>query len=222
MARLTLEEGTLQVTRDSPLKPVSLRLDALRLVSLFLPGNLNWQHAETAADCGLIDLNEIDSADLAQLVEELATVEGEDAAGIRLFLEDYSGRYVTLTLPEIRESEVDLLQELAEHRRARRDRLAGWTRNVPGLIVTGLEGDMATFDLEGIRTGPDRFLSWEDLAGLEIREGAPEGPADYRLIPRRGHGARHVVRIPRRKAQLFLAEFAFWRSLAAQRAQHIA
>ncbi len=222
MAKLMLDENTptLIITRTLAPKKVSLRLDALRIVLLFMPGDRDWRYAQTTAHHALIDLNILAAADMAVLREELAEV--EEAAEIKLFLEDYAGHYATLTLQDIRESEIDLLQELAEHRRARRDRLAGWTRNVPTLIITGFDGDMATFDSEGIRVGPDSFLPWAELDQVTIQSGPEDGVAAYHLVPRQGLQSEYVVRMPDRKGYLFLAECTFWRTLAARQAEDAA
>lgn len=222
MARLTLDERALHIKREARPKPVSLRLQTLRLVSLFIPGSYDWNHAQEAAHYRLIDLDSLNSVEYAALVEELAAVPEEDSAEVRLFLEDYTGRHVTLTLQEIRASDIDLLEEIRDHRRERRDRLARWMRNVPDLIVTGIEGDMAIFDLDGIRTGSDRFLPWSEFGEIEAREGATEDSRVYRLRPRSGRGEGHVVRMPRRKAHLFLAECVFWRALGNESAEEVA
>lgn len=222
MAKLMLDEHTptLKVTRTTAPKNVSLRLDALRIVLLFMPGDCDWRHAQKTAHYGLIDLNALDSTELTSLREDLAEV--EEPSEVKLFLEDYAGHHTTLTLEDLRNSEVDVMHELAEHRRTRRDKLASWTRNVPALIITGFDGDMATFDPEGVRVGPDRFLPWEKLEQITVRDASDEGFAAYHLMPQSGHGAEYVVRMPERKAYLFLAECTFWRTLAEQQAEEAA
>lgn len=222
MPKLTLENGALAVTRDASPRNVAMPLDALRIASLFVPQEWDCPLAETSARQGnQIDLNFILSAEQAQLAEWLAELDSDGAAQVLFFLEDYTGRYVTITLQDIRESEIDLLQELGERRRARRDKLADWSRNVPDLIVTGLDGDMVIFGPAGIRLGPDRFLLWEDVEGLEDREAPTGDSTTYRFVPRQGCPDSFTVRIPKRKARLFAAEYAFWRSLAARHAQSV-
>lgn len=222
MAKLKLEESKLHVTEGiTSAAKVSLPLDALRVVSLSMPERYNSPFAEKAADRNYVDLEELSDEELAELTGRLST-RRMGISRFKLFLEDYSGHYASVSLKDIRDGRVNLFEELANHRKTRREKLASWTRNVPGLIVTGVDGDMATFDLQGVRSGADQFIAWEDLDRLEVRPVKKRDLSAYHFYARRGSGRKKfVVRVPSGKAELFLAEYAFWRSLAQRRAQSV-
>jgi hypothetical protein len=223
MAKLVLEEGTLHVTEGITSAPkVSLPLDALRIVALFMPGRYSSPFAERAADRNYINLDELSTEELAELTGRLSS-RRMGISRFMLFMEDYSGHYASVSLKDMRDGEVDLFAELANHRKDREEKLGHWTRNVPGLIVTGVDGEMATFDLQGIRASTEEFIPWQNLDRLEVRLLKRQDLSAYHFYARRGSGSRKfVVRIPNTKTQLFLAEYTFWRSLARQRAQKLA
>ncbi len=213
MARLTLEGRTLTICEDGqPPKTISLHLDALRLVFLLVPAGHSL--ANEGAERSVVDLDALSHDDLTSLLARLAPADGS-----RLFLEDYMGRYVSVSLQDAAESGVDLLAELATHRRTRRDKLADWSRNAPGLIITGAQGDHVTLNLDGVRAGVHGFVSWADLHHVDVTGGASERLSTYRFVPIRGRAKAFSVRMPRGKATLFAAEFAFWRELARRQAE---
>ena len=218
MATLALEGNTLHVTHGPPpARTVSLPLDALRLACLFVPRQRRPRFPQTGDPQDPVDLHELSDGQVARVREELAAAGAGQCA---LFLEDYAGRYATIPWPDVEQSGVDLLAELARRRQTHRDRRAEWTRNAPGLILTGVSGDKATFDGQGVRAGARRFLAWEDLDRAEIRPGPKENTRACHFIPRPESRRRpFAVRIPDGKADLFLAECAFWRALAREQAQ---
>lgn len=216
MAKLTLEGQTLTVTEDDqPSRKVSLPLDALRLVFLLVPAGHSL--ADSDAERSFIDLDALTQDEYSDLVARLSS---EPDAELRLFLEDYVGRYASISLQDVHESGVDLLAELGQHRSARRDKLANWSRNPPGLIITGAKGDNVTLNIDGVRAGSHGFVAWDDLARVDVRSGSADTPSTYRFVPHRGGVKAFSVRIPRGKSTLFAAEFTFWRALAQRHAEN--
>ncbi len=214
MAKLNCEEGRLTIIEEGqPAKTLSLQLDALRVVFLLVPAG--HPLAEDGAERSFVDLDAFTADELAKLVTHLSPEDGS-----RLFLEDYVGRYASISLQDAAESGVDLLAELAEHRQSRRAKLADWSRNAPGLIITGAQGDHVTLNLDGVRGSAGRFLAWKDLARVDVRGEAAAHVSKYRFVPHRGPSRAFSVSIPRGKATLFAAEFAFWRSLAERQAEN--
>lgn len=214
MAKLTLEESTLTITEDGePPKTISLQLDALRLVFLLVPAGHSL--ADDGAERSFVDLDALSCDELDSLIANLSPDDGS-----RVFLEDYVGRYASVSLKDAAESEVDLLVQLREHRRSRREKLADWSRNAPGLIITGVKGDHVTLNLDGVRAGGRGFVAWEDLDRVVVGGRARERLSTYRFVPNRGRAKAFSVRMPRGKATLFAAEFAFWRALAQRQAEN--
>jgi hypothetical protein len=188
------------------------------MVFLFMPCSHDCPFAEPTAGYNVVNLEELSGDDLSALLEQLSDLE-VDAGEAKLFLEDYAGRYALVTLQDIRESQVDLLPQLAGNRGARRDKLTDWARNAPALLFTGARGDMVAFDVRGVRIGA-RFVAWADLNSVQLHAGSSDDPSAYHLIPQRGSSSDAlVVRIPGPKAELFIAECTFWRSLAGRRAE---
>ncbi|HPL28953.1 MAG TPA: hypothetical protein PLG21_12960, partial [Anaerolineae bacterium] len=205
MAKLSLEESVLTITADSPTpKPASLRLDALRLVFLVVPAGHSL--GGSISQRTFVDLDELGSSEYACLTERIAAAPLD---GLALFLNDYMGRYATITLQDATESGLDLLAELRAQRDARRKRLAEWSRNAPGLIISGVEGDQATFNLDGVRAGARCFVAWEDVERLDMRAGSVGQPNVYRFVAKPGRGEAFSVRMPQPKADHFRAEYAF-------------
>lgn len=218
MAKLTLEEATLHIEKcPEPPATVTLSLTALRLVSLFMPPEDSLRLGGDA-DLGLVDLETVTDEGLAEFVAHVATLEAEGAP-CALFLEDYAGRYASISIQDIRDSGIALFEEIHRYRGQRRAKLASWAKSMLGLVVTGLQGDMVTFDLEGVRASSCQFLAWKDLDRIDVHSG-PAEESTYRFIPREGVPAEGFSgRIPARKARLLMAEHAFWRSLSRRQTE---
>ncbi len=218
MVNLSLEESRLLVTPDSAGAPtLSLRLDCLRIVFLFAPRTCRWPYIQKTDGRALANLEELSDEQMADLAGKAAAL-GAKASEYSLLLEDYSGRSASISLADVASSGVDLLGELSRHRAVRRDRLAEWTRSNPGLVVTGALGDRATLDPKGVRGTGSGFMPWRDLERIEMTTDAAEGLNGYRFIPRAGCASSEFsVRIPGPKAELFRAEYTFFRSLAEGR-----
>ncbi len=214
MVNLSLEENKLLVTPDSEgARTLSLRLDWLRIVFLFAPRSCRWPYVQKTDGRALANLEELSDEEMADLAAKASAL-GARAREYSLLLEDYSGHSTSLSLEDVAHSGVDLLGELSRYRSARRERLAGWTRSNPGLVVTGALGDHATLDPKGVRaTG--KFMPWRDLDRIEMTADAGDGLSGYRFIPRAGCASSELsVRMPGPKGELFTAEYTFFRSVA--------
>lgn len=217
MVKLALEENVLHIQEDTPpAKQISLRLDALRLVILFVPPRFKGPGVETTAQQSLVDLERPSDQDLPALLEQLST-RGAGLGETRLFLEDYRGQYASISLQDAQANGIDLLAELSRYRQVRREKLAGWARNSPGLIITGAQGDRITLNPVGARLGAADSVAWADLDRIEIKARSAEKLSAYHFIPRQEQGSQTFsVRMPEEKAALFTAECTFWRSLAGR------
>ncbi len=215
MVNLTLEENKLHVTPAPAEAPtVSLRLDSLRIVFLFVPETCDWRFVEATAGRNLVNLEELADEDLAELTGQASAL-GAEAGGFSLLLEDYTGRSASISLADVRASGVDLLGELSRHREVRRGKLAEWMRAGPGLIVTGALGDRVTLDPKGVQAIGGERMPWEELDRIECEPNPAEDLHGYRFIPRPDSASSEFsMRIPDRKAELFTAEYTFWRSVS--------
>lgn len=218
MAKLTLEEATLLIEQcPESSDTVSLSFTALRLMFLFLPPEHSLCIGGDAGP-GIVDLEAITDDGWAEFTAQLHALEAKGAS-CTLFLMDYAGRYASISLEDIRDSGIALLEEVHRYRGERWGKLADWSKNMPSLIVVGLGGDKVTFGLDGVRASADQFLAWEGLERLDVRKG-PAEEYTYCFITKQGVcGDGFSGRIPATKARVLLAECAFWRTLARRQAE---
>jgi len=223
MISLALEGDRLHVEHGSlPAQNLTLRLNTLRKVFLFMPSQYTWHCAETTDSHNAANLDDLSADEFADLLARLGTVEaGRD--GFRLLLEDYLGHCLVVSLAEVDASGLDLLRQLGQHRRERRQRALDWTRHGPGLIITGAKGESATLGPQGARCHhTDPYMPWADLDRVEVQPDTEAGLDAYRFVPKPGTAGREfTVRMPAEKAEPFMAEYAFWRSRALRQGDEV-
>ncbi len=219
MISFTLQDGKLLVELASdPPRTWTLRLNALRKVFLFMPRKYKWHCTETTVGHSTANLDDLSAEEHADLLGKLSGVEaGRDK--FDLLLEDYLGHCVILSLADIDASGIDLLGQLGEYRRERRQKAVEWTRHGPGLIITGALGDRATLGPQGARSHhTDPYMPWTDLDRVEVESDGKAGLDAYRFVPKPGAGHAFTVRMPAQKAEPFMAEYTFWHSRALHQA----
>jgi len=224
MVNLTLEKDKLLVTLGSePVRTWTVRLNALRKVFLFMPGQYRWHCSRTTVGHNVANLDGLSAEDLADLLARLTALE-TSRDEFKLLLEDYFGHCLVLSLAEMDASGIDLLAQLDGYRQERRQKVAEWTRHGPGLIITGALGDKATLGPEGVRCGHvDPFMAWSELDRVEVRADRQAGLDAYRFVPKPGSGCHEfTVRMPTLKAQPFMAEYTFWHSRALRQTEELA
>ncbi|MDI7277875.1 MAG: hypothetical protein QME94_17990 [Anaerolineae bacterium] len=217
MVNLTLVDTKLHVAASSEAAPTtSLRLDSLRIVVLFTPDTCDWHFVEASSGRSLANLERLSPDELSELCGKAADL-GPEAGEFSLLLQDYAGHSACIPVADICESGLDLFGELTRYRDSRRARLAEWTRCPPTLIVVGAQGDGAALGQRGVRPTGGELMPWADLERVEVEPAPAQGLDGYRFVPRAGSGrSEFSVRMPSRKAELFVAEVAFWRSLGLE------
>jgi len=215
MISLTLQDGKLLVTLGpEPTRTVALPLNTLRKVFLFMPEKYGWYCAQTTASPRCANLDDLSDDELADLLAKLAALKA-GRGKFSLLLEDYIGRCAILSLADIDESGIDLLAELGQHRRERRQKVADWTRHGPGLIMTGALGDHATLGPQGVRANTGPFMAWTELDRVEVQPDSEAELSAYRFVPKPGSASPEFsVRMGAKKAEPFMSEYTFWHSLA--------
>lgn len=221
MMSISLQDGNLQVAQGpEPQRPLSLSLNTLRKVFLFMPKKYTWHCAPTTVGHSSVNLDDLSDDDLADLLARLSRLKA-DRARFNLFLENYLGRCVVLSLAEIDGSGIDLLAELGQHRQERRQRVADWTKHGPGLVITGALGDNATLGPQGVRKNPGPLMAWKELDRVEVESDAQAEHDIYRFVPKPGSASSaFTVRMPAKKAESFMAEYTFWHSLALRQTEN--
>lgn len=224
MINLTLQDGKLHVELASdPPRTWTLRLNTLRKVFLFMPRKYRWHCTETTVDHSAANLDDLSAEEHADLLAKLATLEtGRDK--FDLLMEDYLGHCVIVSLADVDASGLDLLAQLGEHRRERRQRAADWTKHGPVLIITGALGDSATLGPQGVRIHhTDPYMPWTELDRVEVEADAKAGLDAYRFVPKPGTpGREFTVHMPSQKARPFMAEYTFWHSRALHQSDGLA
>ncbi len=224
MINLTLQDGKLLVELGSePPRTWTLRLNTLRKVFLFMPRKYRWHCAETTVDHSAANLDDLSAEEHADLLVKLSELEaGRDK--FDLLLEDYVGHCLILSLADVDASGINLLAELGEHRRERRQKALDWTRHGPGLIITGVLGDSATLGPQGVRSRhTDPYMPWTELDRVEVERDSGAGVDAYRFVPKPGGvGHEFTVRMPAQKAEPFMAEYTFWHSQALRQVDGLA
>lgn len=223
MNRISISENVLTV-KEGWSRPVSLTLDALRLVYIFYPGTFKWYVVSSKQDINGYNLDALPEDKISSVFGEFKSILDQKKTtgmgNVKLCLADYNNQSVMFTFKDLKASNVDIFEALMRYRKPRIDKLNKWLASYPVVSIKGGMGQEATINHEGFRHGK-KFVDWKDVATIQIAE-KHFGMSDMLVIPRGVSTGMYsfakfkysLGNISTKKKELYIAECNFWRTLA--------
>ncbi len=196
--RRIMISGTILTVRTGAFTRVSLALDSLRLLAVWIPESKAWRGLWSTSEQSSMLLDLLDDGSYAGATRALAnplSLLPEVVAGHRLterdrldalssievLLEDHEGRHVSLDLTQIDLSGCDLFAVLAKCRTRRRERLDAWVAGQPTKDLPGRFWGSVQLGLDGIRKGR-RLTPWSEVGQLYTERSG--GSATFYVLPK--------------------------------------
>ena len=195
----------------------TLDLDELRYAFLFLPSEFKW-HFLTPSETqyNYINLDALSDERFGELQAALAQQNPMRLGLYEYLLADYSGQVFKVSAKALRDVGVEMMSWLAEHRAARRERLARWVAAGSSITVGAhwfsFRGDI-NLSADGVRGG-SRFLPWGGLG--ETKLATTRSLADvsfFHFVPVKESGYKGLsTGVPPKQIETMIAEINFWRA----------
>jgi len=225
MIKLGLRDSTL-TARKGLWQNVSLPLNALRLITMIIPGTFSWRVVQSSQQQGYYNLDLLAESAFEALLKELAEMTAAASPGhlrgIKFCLMDYEGHWTIFSLGDVSRSRVPFLETIGRCRPRRLEKLNAWLDSRPETRLTGGLGSRAVLNREGFRRGENRFVAWKDVE--KIRVESVNFAHALLVLPKGRSGsmwdfkryAFSVRNIADKKKELYLAECAFWQALSTR------
>ncbi len=218
MATILLEGTCLNIVSKGLFssKTVSLPLDSLRLIYLFLPETFKLRIVQTNVQYHYVNLGPLANEAYVELSVLLSQQDAYNRERIHIVLKDFSGQEATISLKELTSNGINLFPHFAQYRRARNQKLNTWLQGNPH-VKFGLN---MVIGADGIGT-PNKsyWMTWNALDKFTIFS---TGSATiFNFIPTKASQIKQFGAggIPVAQTQSNLAEIDFWRALAQPKAE---
>jgi hypothetical protein len=221
MTKITLEGAVLNVSTKSlfSTKTVSLPIDSLRLVYLFLPKSFQWRIVQTNVQYRYINLHTLSEESFLELSKLLLKQDSYNLERTQIVLKDFSDQEVTMSLKELAADQINIFPQFAQYRSMLREKLANWLRGDPQ-VKFGLN-----MIISATGVGYPNKSYWMPWNALDKFTMFSTGSATiFNFIPTKASGLKQFGAggIPIAQTQSWLAELEFWRALGQPKAEGVA
>lgn len=209
MGSIKLEGNALLIAGSKSSDPaLTLHLDDLRLVFLFLPQQFKWRIiSPSETQYRYLDVDALSDEEFSLLAGELRQQQTLLGGSFLLVLKDYGGHSVTLPLKDFVQDGLDIFAELARSRGTRVAKREAWLQQSPHVTVNNI-----TFDLHQAQQGTGKAVPWHALERIEINQTQSLGTNNYfHFIPLQKGIKKFFQGVPSNQIEAFLAEIHFWR-----------
>jgi len=220
MTNITLEGTTLHVNTKGlfSAKTISLALDELRLVYLFLPETFKWRFIQTNVQYHYINLNTLTEESFIELSKLFLQQDSYTLGRTQIILKDFSDREVAISLKELTSNQINIFTQLAPFRTIGREKLSNWLRSNPQ-VKFGLNMVISAAGVGYLNKS--YWMPWNALDKFTIFS---TGSATiFNFIPTKASGLKQFGAggIPVAQTQSCLAELEFWHVVGQQETEGV-
>ncbi len=233
--KFTLSDNLLEF-KQGMFKKISLPLDSLRIVTLFLPGSSKWRIFFSTSESEYINLDLLPEENFSGIIKSLTEIwdklsEQTDKKitdrdklsaldCIKLYLVDYDNNFAGISLKDIKLSNVDFFEKLSSNRKERINRLEKWKGSNPEVVIKGSWGSTAVLSKEGFKKGKN-LMPWNEVDTIYeetshsltsmttlyvLPKGVKSGLFSFKKF---GYG----MRVPTKQKELYKVECNFFRNI---------
>lgn len=225
MANIVLEGACLSITSKGlfSTKAVSISLDSLRLIYLFLPETFKWRVVQTNVQYRYINLETLSDESYSEISNLLLQQDSYSLGNTHIVLKDFSGQEVSTSFKALASNRIDLLSELTQYRIIRGEKLGIWLLGNPQVKFARppMIGAGYIISVSGIGTSDKGYwIPWDALEKFTIF--STRSSTIFTFIPTKASKiGKFGAAFPLEQTHSWLAEFEFWRTLARPKAERV-
>lgn len=229
MGKIKINGNQLMV-KEGIFKKITLSMDSLRLVYLFLPESVkSWFVVSSTSGIESYDLDSVSNDNIESMTRKFDDMIRQESyfklAGIKLCLADYNNRGTIVPFKYFKSCKVDIFSHLLRYRRERVTRREEWLKTNPEVELRGVMGQRATVDAKGFRRGK-KSIGWKDVGEIQLDT---NNLNTHLLIVPKGVGSgffsmkkyKYFLTVQQSKKVLYVAECNFWRSLLEEQPEKV-